>query len=130
MPRDFVADVCIPKDLIGRAKQLQPIISEELVHEKPPNIFSLSGSRILIVEEDMLIAAGVEQGLRSFCCEPVGPAGTVSTAIQLVKSTPDLHAAVVDLNLHGHKSWPVVEALRERGVPFALATGYGDLAEV
>ncbi|MGB3226222.1 MAG: PAS domain S-box protein [Desulforhopalus sp.] len=120
----------ISKVHIDHTRQLQSLVMIKPVHRKSPHTASLHGSRILIVEDDMLIAAGIEQGLRTVGCEPVGPVGEINEAMELARSAPDLHAAVVDVNLHGQKSWPIIGILRERGVPYSLATGYGDLTEV
>ena len=82
--------------------------------------------RVLIVEDEALVAACLEDDLRDAGCEPVGPATTVDAALDLARSADPLHAALVDLNLHGRDSTPVADALRARGVPFAFATGYTD----
>lgn len=76
----------------------------------------------------MISAAGIEQDLQSSGCETLGPIDTVREAIELIRSGENFHAATVDHNFHGQESWPVIEALRERGIPFALATGYTDFA--
>jgi len=56
--------------------------------------------------------------------EIAGEASRVSEALAMIDETePD--AAIVDLNLYGEESYPVMEKLRERGVPFAVASGYG-----
>ena len=56
---------------------------------------------------------------------PVGPAGSLSQALRLAKLEP-LSAAIVDFNLRGDSSTPVVRVLKKRGVPVVLATAYSD----
>jgi CheY-like chemotaxis protein len=53
----------------------------------------------------------------------VGPAARISRALELV-ATETFEAALLDINLDGEMSWPVAEALRARGIPFVLSTGY------
>lgn len=84
----------------------------------------LVGSRILIIEDEALVAMLVEDALMDAGCAVIGPASDVEGALRLLaESTPD--AAVLDLNLGGETSAPVADALAGRGVPFVVATGYG-----
>ena len=86
-------------------------------------IEALRGRRILVVEDDPLIAMELADLLAGRGAEPMGPAPTVRAALAaLAESRPE--AAVLDLNLRGERSTPVAAALREAGVPFVLATGY------
>lgn len=83
----------------------------------------LRGKRILIVEDEPIVAMAVEDILLDLGCDVVGPAYTLGQALDLVeKETFD--AAVLDINLHGERSYPAAEALASLGVPFAFATGY------
>ena len=84
----------------------------------------LQGRRILIVEDEMLVAMELEQMLAEHGCEILGPASTIDRALALLqRQRPD--AAVLDVNLNGTTVAPVAAALREQHVPFVLATGYG-----
>jgi CheY-like chemotaxis protein len=82
-----------------------------------------TGSRplILVVEDEVLIAMEIEQALADLRCSVLGPAPSVALAL-IEREKPDF--AILDVNLGRERSAPVAEALRERGVPFALATGY------
>jgi CheY-like chemotaxis protein len=84
----------------------------------------LSGRRILVVEDDMLIRLTLEGMLAELGCESVSAAGTVDQALGLIV-VHEFDAATLDLNLEGVNSYPVADALAERGVPFVFATGYG-----
>lgn len=80
-------------------------------------------SRILVVEDEFLIAEDIAMTLGDLAFGVVGPAPTVGAALALIdREAPDL--AVIDLNLDGESSAPVAEALRARGVPYILASGY------
>ncbi len=84
----------------------------------------LAGRRVLIVEDEALVAMLLEDILLDAGAEIVGPGGTAAEALALLtKATPD--AAVVDVNLGDHTSEPVTKVLAARGVPFLVATGYG-----
>ncbi|MFN3857330.1 MAG: response regulator [Caulobacter sp.] len=84
----------------------------------------LEGLKVLIVEDEIIVSMLLEDMLADFGCEVVGPANDVAAALELVRSAT-LDAAVLDVNLNGAKSYPIADALRERGVPFAFASGYG-----
>lgn len=82
--------------------------------------------RILIVEDEPLIAMMLEDFLDVLGKELAGTADSVATALPLVQAG-GLDAAILDVNLRGgEKSWPVADALAAAGVPFLLATGGGD----
>lgn len=80
--------------------------------------------RILVVEDEMTIAFTVEDMLTDLGHEVVGVAMRLPHALQLAAST-DINFAILDVNLDGHMSFPVADVLRERGVPYLFATGYG-----
>lgn len=82
----------------------------------------LSGSRILVVEDEMMLAMLIEDMLGDFGCEIVGPAASAAAALALMGAKA-LDAAVIDVNLRGKKSYAVVDALKARGLPFVFLTG-------
>ena len=85
----------------------------------------LAGCRILVVEDDFLIAIDMVDVLRSAGATVVGPAADIAQAVALLDGTtalPDL--AVLDLDLHGAPSYPVADLLAARGVPFVFTTGF------
>ena len=85
---------------------------------------SLKGSRVLIVEDAVLLALELETGLSEAGAEVVGPAYELEEAMALLDRPID--AAVLDANLNGRSVTPVAEALARRNVPFVFATGYGE----
>lgn len=85
-----------------------------------------SGRRLLIVEDEWLLALELQRIIEHLGATVVGPVGTVEAALQLLSDTlPD--AALLDVNLREHRATLVAEACRDRGVPFVLVTGYGRL---
>ena len=89
---------------------------------------SLRGRRVLVIEDEMLVAMLIEDNLLSAGASTLGPKATLEDALQAVRDPGMgmLDAAVLDLNLNGAMSWPVAEVLIERGIPFVIATGYCD----
>lgn len=85
----------------------------------------LAGRRILIVEDESLVAMLLETILEDMGCTPVGPASSIDEGLRLV-SSEQLDGALLDVNVAGRQIFPVAEALRERGVPFVFSTGYGE----
>ena len=85
---------------------------------------SLAGRRVLVVEDETLVAMLIEDTLLDAGAQVLGPVSTVAEALALVeRELPDL--AVLDLNLAGETSEPIADVLRDRGVPFVVASGYG-----
>jgi len=85
----------------------------------------LRGRRVLVVEDSPLIATVLEDMLQDLGCSVVGPTGNMAFAVDLAK-TEAMDAAIIDLNIRGGKVYPVAEVLRDRNVPFLLASGYAD----
>lgn len=86
----------------------------------------LRGRRILVVEDDYLLGQVLIDFLEEAGAEIVGPIGWVEEALAAIENgARDIDAAVLDINLHGAKSYPIADALAERSVPFVFATGYG-----
>lgn len=83
--------------------------------------------RVLIVEDELLIAMILEDVLRDLGCEIVGPAASVEKALKLAREEI-FDAAILDVTIRGGKVYPVAELLLARGIPFTLASGYGDWA--
>ncbi|QQP89897.1 response regulator [Skermanella sp. TT6] len=84
---------------------------------------SLQALRVLVVEDEVLVAMAVKETLERFGCVVVGPVGRVRRAMELVGA--ELDAAVLDVNIAGERVFPVAEALTSRGVPVVFTTGYG-----
>jgi CheY-like chemotaxis protein len=82
--------------------------------------------RILLVEDEGLIAIMIEDLLEDLGCTLVGSVGSVGAALAWIEAGGEADAALLDVNLGGAPVFPVADALRARGVPFAFTTGYGD----
>jgi CheY-like chemotaxis protein len=84
----------------------------------------LSGRRVLVIEDEMIVAMLLEDMLADLGCTVLGPAARVDQALTIIAAARSLDAAVLDVNLNGQKSYPVADALVARGVPFLFTTGY------
>jgi DNA-binding response OmpR family regulator len=83
----------------------------------------LDGIRVLIVEDEFLVATLIEDMLVAAGCVVAGPIPRLSEALDAVdRGTFD--AAVLDVNLGGERVYPVADALSRRNVPFVFVTGY------
>lgn len=89
---------------------------------------SLIGKKILIVEDEDLLAMAVEDALLFAGIGSVEIASTVDQALDRL-SDQSFDLAIVDVSLRGMQSWPVAEALRRQKVPYLTVTGYGDLVD-
>lgn len=87
----------------------------------------LVGLKVLVVEDEMMVSMLIEDMLGDMGCHVVGPASRLDEAMSLARES-EIDCAVLDVNLGGQPIFPLADLLREKGRPFAFATGYGDSA--
>ncbi len=80
--------------------------------------------RVLVVEDEMMIALLLEDMLADLGHSVVAVAERLDVALELARDT-DADMAILDVNLNGEASFPVAHVLTERGLPFLFASGYG-----
>ena len=80
--------------------------------------------RVLVVEDEMMVALYVEDIVTELGHEVVGPAMRLEEGLTLAREAA-IDMAILDVNLHGARSFPIADALSARGIPFIFATGYG-----
>jgi two-component SAPR family response regulator len=86
----------------------------------------VAGLRLLVVEDEALVAMLIEDILLDLDCVVIGPVGTVAQALALLH-VEEIDGALLDVNLGGgERSYPVADALAARDVPFIFVTGYGE----
>ncbi len=91
--------------------------------ESSPN--TLRHARILLVEDDFIVAFDMQTMLEEQGAEVIGPAASVAQARALLNgANPNI--AVLDVNLNGELVFPLTEDLQQRGIPFVFATAYAD----
>jgi CheY-like chemotaxis protein len=83
----------------------------------------LSGLRVLVVEDEMLVLLMIEDMLADLGCESVIAAASVNRALASIDAQ-FFDLAMLDMNLNGDKTYSVADALAARGIPFAFLTGY------
>ncbi len=86
----------------------------------------LQGLRILLVEDDFLIADDLARRLAAAGAEVIGPAATLSGALALYESCGQVHAVILDINLRGTIVFPLAQRLQRDAVPFVFCTGNAD----
>ncbi|CAD6560207.1 hypothetical protein LMG28727_07066 [Paraburkholderia kirstenboschensis] len=86
----------------------------------------LQGRRILVVEDDFFVAQSLCGLIEEAGAKIVGPIGWMDQALKYVESNSDaFDCAVLDVDLHGEKSYAIADWLAARGVRFVFTTGYG-----
>jgi CheY-like chemotaxis protein len=89
-----------------------------------PTTKPLSDRRILVVEDETLIAMVMVDFLRDQGAWVIGPVSTVDSAMDAIASSSKIDGAFLDINLNGEASYFVADLLSERGIPFIFVTGY------
>jgi two-component sensor histidine kinase len=120
-PRDQ-ADVTIPSP--EKTRPPAPGPAQHRDAQGASSSANVGGKRILIVEDEPLVAMDLKVILHEAGIDVVGPARTSAAALGLLERAP-LDGALLDANLGGERIDGVAAALARRGVPFAFVTGYG-----
>ena len=89
-------------------------------HSQP----SLSGRRVLVVEDEYFLADDLAQAVAQLGAEVIGPVPTRKEALALLAAAGKVDLAVLDISLEDEAVFPVADVLAEQGVPFLFATGY------
>ena len=79
--------------------------------------------RVLVVEDEWMLAFAIAALVKRLGCDVVGPAGHVREAEALGREAT-VDAAILDINLHGEMTFPIARVLKERDLPFIFLTGY------
>jgi PAS domain S-box-containing protein len=118
----LICDVTIPGicSTIGAVADAQ---SEQLSPPEALPMPKLHGSRVLVLEDESLLAIEIQQTLQSAGLEVLGPASRIQEASDLLQAEA-VDVALLDINVAGEMSFPVAESLVARCVPFAFVTGY------
>lgn len=84
---------------------------------------SLAGLRILVVEDDALVALNLQEFVEGLGCTVIGPTGRLAEALAVLE-TAEIDGAMLDINLHGEMVYPLAERLAERQIPMLFCSGY------
>lgn len=85
---------------------------------------AIEGLKLLVVEDEYLLALYLSDVLGDLGAEVLGPVACVADALALIEPAPGIDAAILDVNLAGEAVFPVADRLSAQGVPFAFASGY------
>ena len=85
----------------------------------------LAGKRVLIVEDEALLAMDLQFAFEDEGAEVIGPALSLEHALRAISSAEAIDGAILDVDLAGRDVYPVARKLTERGVPFVFHTGHG-----
>ena len=85
------------------------------------------GGRVLVCDDNLLIADVVAEFLRECGLEPAGPVGQLESAMRMARESA-LDGAILDINLHGRPCFPICSILSARRIPFIFLTGYPEAA--
>lgn len=77
---------------------------------------------MLVVEDELLVALGLEVSLQELGCTVIGPASSLAAAM-LAAAHETVDAAILDINLAGERVFPAAEILHDRGIPFMFCSG-------
>lgn len=115
----LTCDIVVPTSAVTPVESVSQKVA---VLPEAIKIIDLQGKRLLIVEDEALIGLQMEEALRVAGCETLGPAATVSQAVDLIVSLKP-SAAIVDVNLGSESGFTVADVLLAKGIPFAFCTG-------
>jgi CheY-like chemotaxis protein len=86
---------------------------------------SLQNRRILVAEDEALIALDIEAMLHGFGCQVIGPVSGLDEILRVVDGTP-LDGALLDVNLRGRQVFEILPEILRRKIPVVLTSGYDD----
>ena len=90
----------------------------------PATATDLVGLRVLVIEDESMVAMLIQDTLAEIGCEVIGIASRFNEAVEKAKSLA-FDIAILDINLNGRHTFTIADLLAERGVAFTVATGYG-----
>lgn len=91
--------------------------------------YNFQGKQILVLEDDALLAMDMEDFLSDLGVSVIGPVSHIGAALEKINATA-LDGAVIDLNLRGELSFPVIDELKAANIPFVICSGYAEVPGV
>lgn len=122
-PQGLRCDFAIPRRDMVRPRHLSSVGNVSQLHGGANGARIVGKPRVLLVEDEALVAMMIQECLAEFGYQVVGPIGSASEAAAKAKET-QFEAAVLDINLGDGAVYPIADMLAARGVPFVFVTGY------
>jgi PAS domain S-box-containing protein len=127
--KGFTCEITLPIANSDAAADMEPgapiiEVARRPVLQRDERSPTLSGKRILLIEDEPLVSMDIESILSGAGCAVQGPAGNIEEAKRLIEEG-EYDAALVDANLEGHPIDEIAELLKRQECPFAFVTGYG-----
>ncbi len=122
-PQGLRCDVSIPRTELTKPRVLNPARDVAETNGTVIGLKSAERPRVLLVEDEALVAMMIQETLTEFGFQVIGPVGTASEALAAAREK-HVDAAVLDINLGDGLVYTVAEILGKRGVPFVFVTGY------
>lgn len=122
-PEGLRCTLSVPRSLVA---EVSPRREQPRLHAVPspePPVPPVLGKRILLVEDEALVAIMMRDMVTDLGYSVVGPVGDRSAALVAARQG-DIEGAILDLNLRGETTYPVADELSRRGIPFVFLTGY------
>jgi PAS domain S-box-containing protein len=129
-PAGIIAKVRLPAEIVRPARG-EPAESREKLDSAVEGTEEKSErGKILVVEDEVLIAMQMAEVLSEAGWDVIGPATGIAQALSLLTTQGPPDVAVLDVNLDGEMVGPLAENLRGAGIPVVLCTGYETLDDV
>lgn len=126
-PTGLNCELSIPRSNSRALGDLTPEKRSAIVAAQIKEPASPMAPKVLLIEDEPLVAALTKDLLTSNGYAVIGPIGTMDVALAAAQQC-EINAALLDINLHGSASYAVAEVLTERKIPFAFLTGYSSAA--
>ncbi|MDA8585046.1 GAF domain-containing protein [Rhodobacteraceae bacterium] len=124
----FEADIMIPSTSIAAEQETVTQAPVTVPQQPISSTVTLAGD-VLVVEDNMIIAMDASDILSANGASKVHMAGSVGVGLSIIDAN-DISFALLDVNLGDQTSLPVANELAKQGIPFVLATGYGDAESI
>ena len=113
----------IPRSELTKSRAFSPVRNDGEVNGAFIDLKHADKPRVLLVEDEALVAMMIQETLAEFGFQVIGPVSTASEALSSARES-HVDAAVLDINLGDGLVYTVAEILSKRGVPFVFVTGY------
>ncbi|MCF8708986.1 HWE histidine kinase domain-containing protein [Rhizorhapis sp. SPR117] len=125
-PKGIHVSAYLPASVM-RSQDFDPVLPKAEDDPSSSQVDMHMTGKLLVVEDEMLIAMQMTESLRDAGWSVMGPVATIEEANKLLSESNPPDAAILDINLNGIPVYPLAESLRLRGVPVLFCTGYESL---